>query len=103
MLKVPTVDICIESPNQSEYVDIVSNEKQNQFYLGHGSYGRVYKAIYRGTVVLHCRIKNIVLRNITVTYFSCFRSTGGCKDYTKDKSGIGNFGYSGIKYSRLEP
>ena len=48
MLKVPTEDICIESPRQSEYVNIVSNEKENHYMLGHGSYGRVYKAIYRG-------------------------------------------------------
>ncbi|KAG4066763.1 hypothetical protein HA402_013399 [Bradysia odoriphaga] len=47
MLKVPTTDIRIESPRQSEYVNIVSSEKENHYMLGHGSYGRVYKAIYR--------------------------------------------------------
>lgn len=48
MLKVPTADICIESPRQSEYVNIVCNEKESNYMLGHGSYGRVYKAVYRG-------------------------------------------------------
>lgn len=48
MLKVPAVDICIESPKQNEYVNIVSNVNQNRYILGHGSYGRVYKAIYKG-------------------------------------------------------
>lgn len=48
MLKVPTADICIDSPRQNEYVNIVSNKSQNRHILGHGSYGRVYKGTYRG-------------------------------------------------------
>lgn len=48
MLNVPTVDICIESPKQNEYVNTVSNKNQKEHILGRGSYGRVYKATYRG-------------------------------------------------------
>lgn len=51
MLKVPVVDICIESPKQNEFVNRVSNKMQKQHILGQGSYGRVYKAIYKGTPV----------------------------------------------------
>lgn len=62
MLQVPAVDICIESPRQNEYVDIVSNVNQNRYILGHGSYGRVYKAIYKGFLLLsHCRKQSLMV------------------------------------------
>lgn len=63
MLKLPQEDICIESPKQNEYVNTVSNEKQSDNILGHGSYGRVYKAIYRGFVA---GFYPIIIRNILV-------------------------------------
>ncbi|KAJ6636679.1 Serine/threonine-protein kinase-transforming protein mos [Pseudolycoriella hygida] len=47
MLKVPTTDICIYSPNQNDYVNFVSSQNQKCHILGRGGYGCVYRAIYR--------------------------------------------------------
>lgn len=51
MLKIPTMDICIESPKQNEFVNVVLNMNQNDHILGRGSFGRVYKAVYKGDFV----------------------------------------------------
>lgn len=80
MLKVPAVDICIESPKQNEYVKFVSNKNLKGHILGRGSYGRVYKAIYRGLAVKLYWFICYIFRAL----FLMFRSTCCSKDYQKN-------------------